>query len=366
MKKLLTMLLIGCMAVTMLAGCVGSEEPSTGQASLSGEIEIVQDVEQEELPEVAPEGMARSILTGEWIDEELATKRPLAVMLGNTTAALPQYGVGDAEVIYEVPVEGGLVRLMVVIHDYENTEKIMSIRSCRHYFVHWALEYDAIYTHYGQAYLAKDILAKDYVNNISGLDGTVEYIVFDRDDSRSAPHNAYTNGEKLVKGIEKKGYETQLDADYEGHFVFDGDDNSEVQLTDGTDALYVKPGYSINKPWFEYNAEDGLYYRYQHDKAHIDGATGEQLAVKNIILQVCNWEVADSEHGYLDIDTVDSGTGYYVTNGKVIPITWSKDSVTAGTHYYTEDGAELVMNQGKTWISIIQNTYADSVSFVQE
>lgn len=365
MKKFFAMLLVGCLAVAMFTGCSGGNESEPEAPTLSGEIEVIQDAQEDEV-EVVPEGMARSYLTGEWIDEELAAKRPIAVMLGNTTAALPQYGIGEAEVIYEVPVEGGLVRLMAIIQDYENLEKLMSIRSCRHYFVHWAMEYDAIYTHYGQAYLAEDILKQSYVDNINGLDGTIEYIVFSRDNSRKAPHNAYSNGEDLAAGIAKKGYDTALDASYEGHFLFDKDDNSEITLDNGTEATYIKPGYAINKPWFEYNAEDGLYYRYQHNAAHIDAVDGDQLACKNIILQVCDWSVADKEQGYLDINTTSGGHGYYVTNGKVVPITWSKDSITATTNYYGEDGSEIVLNQGKTWICIIQNTYENEVTFVEE
>lgn len=59
-----------------------------------------------------PEGMARSYLTGEWIDETIANQRPLAVMLGNTKIATPQYGITDADVIYEAAVEGQETRLM--------------------------------------------------------------------------------------------------------------------------------------------------------------------------------------------------------------------------------------------------------------
>ena len=89
------------------------------------------------------EGMARSYLTGEWIDETIANQRPLALMLGNTKIATPQYGITDADVIYEAAVEGQETRLMAIFQDYANLEKVMSIRSCRHYYVHWALEFDA-------------------------------------------------------------------------------------------------------------------------------------------------------------------------------------------------------------------------------
>lgn len=344
----------------MLAGCSKGSETST-DASIAGELEVI-----EEEKDVAPEGMARSYLTGEWIDEELAKQRPIAVMLGNTTAALPQYGISNADVVYESPVEGGLTRILAVIQDYKNIEKIMSVRSCRHYFVHWALEYESIYVHYGQAYLAYDILGQDYVNNLNGMESSMESIVYSRDSSRKSPHNAYTTGEKLVAGIEKKGYTTTVSDDYTGHFLFNTDDENEIQLTNGTDATYVKTGYVINKPWFEYNPEDGLYYRYQHGDNQIDAIDGSELSCKNIILQVCDWEVMDQEAGYLNVDTTSGGHGYYITNGKMVPVTWSKDSITAPTKFYYEDGTEITLNQGKTWVCIIQDSYEDRVSFVEE
>ena len=42
----------------------------------------------------------------------LRCQRPLAVMLGNTKIATPQYGITDADVIYEAAVEGQETRLM--------------------------------------------------------------------------------------------------------------------------------------------------------------------------------------------------------------------------------------------------------------
>lgn len=361
MKKLFVLLLAGCLSVGMLAGC--SKEPEvTPDPVISGDVEV-DDTQQDQ--EVAPDGMARSYLTGEWIDETLATQRPIAVMMGNTKAALPQHGIGSAEVVYEVPVEGGLTRLMAIIHDYESVEKLMSVRSCRYYFVPWMLEYDAIYVHYGQSSYADGILAEDYVDNISGLDGSVESVVFARDNSKKAPHNAYATGEKLVKGMEKKGYERTYSDDYAGHFSFNEDAENEILLTEGTDALRVTLGHEINKPYFEYDAEAGVYNRYQYSGKHVDGITGEQLTCENIIVQVCDWQYYDDKYS-LNIDQIGSGNGYFVTNGKMVPITWEKTSTSAPTEYRYEDGTEIVLNQGKTWVCIIQNTYEGNLSFTAE
>ena len=62
-------------------------------------------------------GKVQSYLTGEWIEEEKATRRPIAVMIPNNAPAMPQYGLSKAAIIYEAPVEGRITRLMGVFED---------------------------------------------------------------------------------------------------------------------------------------------------------------------------------------------------------------------------------------------------------
>lgn len=346
------------------AGCKKQEEPAAEEPLSVSETEdpVVQGtIEEIEIVDTH-EGQAKSLLSGTWIDEELAKKRPVAVMIGNTSDALPQYGIAQADVIYEAPVEGALTRLMPIYQDYSNLSAIGSVRSCREYYARYALEFDALYAHYGQASYAEGFLSQDYVNNLSGLDSSVESVMYYRDSSRKSPHNAFTSTDGILAGIDAKGYRTEYEEDYTGHYRF-AEDDSPVVLEAGTDATMIYPGYLVNKPWFEYNAEDGLYYRYQYGAKHIDGATGEQLAVTNIIMQISQWSVIDSEAGYLEITTIDTGRGWYFTGGKAIPVTWEKTDKFSPTRYYDENGDEIVLNQGKTWVCIIQDSYADNLTF---
>ncbi|WP_288775452.1 DUF3048 domain-containing protein [uncultured Eubacterium sp.] len=365
MKKAIAMILLGVMSLSLLAGCGKKEEtPVVSDTAQETSIAAPEEAPASE-PEIpaAPEGMARSYLTGEWIDEAIANQRPLAVMLGNTKIATPQYGITDADVIYEAAVEGQETRLMAIFQDYANLEKVMSIRSCRHYYVHWALEFDAIYAHYGQAKYAVEILSQDYVNNLSGLDGGVEKVMYKRDSNRKAPHNAYTTGEGIVAGIAYKGYETQHAADYSGHYKFVEDDNQQLFLQGGSPAAVVEPGYLVNKPWFVFDSETGLYKRFQNGAAQTDGNNGKQVEVKNIIIQICEWNRMSSEDEYLNMETMKGGSGYYITNGTAIPVTWKKDSLQSPTRYYKEDGSEIQLNQGKTWVCVTEDTYADKIAF---
>lgn len=359
MKKAVAVILAGVLAISMFAGC-GKKKTDT-VSSAKPEV----SVSTEEVEEVNPHaGEVRSDLTGKWIKEKYADKRPLAVMTGNSRGSLPQYGISDASIIYESPVEGGETRLMAVYSypKYKNAKKIMSIRSCRHYYIDWALEFDALYAHFGQAKYAKEMLSRDYVNNLNGLEGAVEAVMYQRDSSRRAPHNAYTTGEGIVAGIEKKEYTTTHSDEYQGHYQFNEDDEHEIELTDGEAAVVVKTGYPVNKPWFVYDSEKGVYNRFQYGDKQIDANNDKQLQVKNILLQVCDWEVIDQKYGYLDVDTTSGGEGMYITNGKAIPVTWSKESQTAPTRYFDKNGKEITLNQGKTWVCIIQDTYVDKIT----
>lgn len=359
-------ILVLCMAVSMTAllfGC-GKKKEEPEETPVVEEEKEEQEEEQKEEPveetEAAPEGMARSYLTGEWIDEKIAAQRPYAVMIGNTVDALPQYGISSADVIYEVPVEASYTRLMAIFQDITGLEKIGSVRSCRHYFIYFAKEFDAIYTHYGQAVYAEPILEQDDVNNINGMDSSVEGITFYRDENRKAPHNAFTSEEGLRAGTEKKGYRTEYADTYQGHYQF-AEDDAPVELKDGQDALVVSPGYFVNKSWFVYNEETGLYDRYEFKKEQIDAATEEQLHTKNILVQYCDWEFKD-ENGYLDIRTIPSGKageGKYITNGKMIDVTWTKEDENSPARYFDADGNEITINQGKTWVCIVRNDYKD-------
>ena len=82
------------------------------------------------------------------IYDEDSNKRPIAVMIDNNVGYASQVGLQDAFVTYEAIVEGGLTRIMAIFKD-SNTELIGPVRSSRHYFLDYALEYDAIYAHYG-------------------------------------------------------------------------------------------------------------------------------------------------------------------------------------------------------------------------
>lgn len=361
MKRLTVSCLMICTCLgLMFTGCKKGDSDENTETEIV-EMTKVPEIETETETEEPPKRLeGRNLLTGEPMEEEKACMRPLAVMLGNTVDALPQHGIGQADVLYEVPVEGGLTRLMAIFQDYSNLKALGSVRSCRHYFAYYAMEFDAIYMHYGQAPYAEPLLESGKVSDLNGLDAQVDSIAFYRDPSRKQPHNAFSTSEGIAKGIEYKGFETKYKDTFTGHYLFAADGET-VELKNGEDAIVACPGFPISKPWFVYNEEDGLYYRYQYKDKHVDGDDSKQLAFKNLIFQYSNYGAATDAngnkdtHGYLDVKTTGEGSGKYITNGKAIDITWKKTDENSPARYYDADGNEITLNQGKTSVSIVLN-----------
>lgn len=381
MKKLTVLLMTGLMCASMLMGCGKEDAPvetipvadvsqapeTVAPAATEAAPETQQPVEEEVPPQ---EGMVRSPLTHEWISGDLADQRPIAVMIPNENACLPHYNISNADILYECNVEGSMTRLMAVFKDWKNLDKIGNIRSCRDYYVYWAKEWDAIYCHIGGPFYILDIINDPTTDNITGAvlasdkkqnKGLVDAAFF-RSNDRKAPHNAYTSGEKIQAAIEKLKYSETYTSNYKGeHFKFASGENTLEQYSDAIPAskIDLANAYVKTKTYFEYNPDDGLYYRFQGmqngDKKHMDAATGEQLAFKNILVQFTYYETRD-DHGYLSFQCHDdTKDGWYFTNGKGIHVTWKKTGDYEPTRYYDDNGNEIELNTGKTNICIVEN-----------
>ena len=368
MKKAKLLLLV-LMTAASIFGC--GKDASKTAASTGEETEAVRDSVI-----IETGSMVTSYLTGQQVDEAIGRQRPIAVMFNNIEAGCPQTGISRADVVYEAPVEGRITRLMGIIENWHDLDKIGSVRSSRDYFVSYALEFDALYVHFGQAtpYVG-DMLNSDLVDNISGAVAGIDRPAtnsFYRTDDRKAPHNVYVSAEGIMEDIQKFEYSLTYDEAYYGKFKF-AKDGEDLDYSKYPDATLIYPGgketnkangFSKVGAYFEYNEEDGKYYRYQYGGPHIDDMTGEQLAYDNVIFQFCYGEVRDKQD-YLAFEcfgSQKSDRSIVFTEGKMIEGTWWRDgSYISPAKYLDENGDRVLLNQGKTWICIIWIDYEDDV-----
>ena len=185
------------------------EEPQTVEGA---------EVAQEEVP------ANQNLLTGIGdLSEGAIGKRPVAVMVNNVQKAMPQYGVSQADLIFEIPVEGDATRFMALYGDYTKVPQVCPIRSCRYYFPALSQGFDAFYVNWGIDDTIADYLEALDLDQIEGITNTGG--LFGRDQEKlsqgyAVEHTGFFDGTKLVSYIESKGLRTDLKEEKKGCLLY--------------------------------------------------------------------------------------------------------------------------------------------------
>lgn len=351
-------LFAGITAICLLTtGCAENENISQSTSEQSSSVsEMESSSQSDKNPNILSD--EKNPLTGEYgFNENAVGKRPVAVMVSNIKAALPQYGIDEADIVYELPVEGGITRLMAIYADYTNVPDVCSVRSCRYYYPLIAYGMDAIYCHWGSdKTIALDTLNYLDIDRFDGNDNSLGYgTVFERDEERAAyydtEHTGCLRGSRLADAIEDMGYRTDINETNEsGAFIFNSPDSPKEP--DGAVCMTAQLNYSGDYySTFEYDSSNETYFKYHSGSPHNDGVTGNQLEFKNVIILATS--ISTRSDGKLMDIGLESGNGYYVSMGKAQPITWTKDSDDSPIKLYDESGNEISINAGKSYIGFI-------------
>ena len=292
------------------------------------------------------------------IVNEESKSRPYAIMINNVEGARKlQSGLQDAYMVYELMVEGGITRYLALFLD-QTTERIGSIRSARHYYLDYALENDAIYVHHGYSPQAREDWSKLGVDRIEVNESTTGWR--DKSASKTYEFTLFTNIEKLGKGIRSK--RTERNKDLLLNYSVDNIDISQMEGAIPANKVDIK--YSSNTTTnYEYDTDNNIYLRSVNNKSQNDYVTGKQLTVKNIIVYKVKYSnIQGDNKGRQTIDNVGNGTGYYISNGYAVPITWKKDSRSSATIYKYNNGKEIQVNDGNTFIQIMPDNQILAIS----
>lgn len=336
---------VGAMVACLLSGR-GDNEPK--EASATSAVVATATPAPTEDPH---KNMERSRLTGMWVSKAVSRKRPVAVMINNIEYAFEnQAGTSRADIIYEALAEGGISRMMAIYENIDGVKKIGSVRSARHYYVQFAKEWDAIYCHFGHTKYATAKINKLKTDNLSGLSG-IGPVVYARTSRLQAPHNVFTSDKQIKKGIKKLHYSTKRRPQKMAeHFDFLPKDITPENGKNAKKVVLPFSYYSICS--LKYQPKTKKYLKYEYGKKHRDRYYKKQLSFKNIIVQLVAERNID-RNGYQTMSlSNNTGKGYYITDGRQIPIRWERKESNNTMRYFDEDGNLLRMNPGKTYIAV--------------
>lgn len=379
--KTLTFLLALTLTVSMLTGCKTEESVSetpepvietivtdttpatdedaalTAGAKLPGQSADTAEGEDAsddvEIVEENHDGMYRSELTNEWIDETIQNQRPIAVMVDNEVYALDHYGLTQADIVYEImnsTANDEVTRFMALVKDWGNITRFGSIRSVRPTHFMLAPEYNAVLIHDGGPFYIKEYTGLPWINNLSGGFARI-------DNGKPREFTEYVTTGEVEARLEGNKYDKEYNDYYPGpHWKF-ADDKTPTDLSlagDSISCTKIELPFPHNDSQLAYDAASNTYLYSEYGRAHVDPENdNKQLAFTNVIIQ-CAECVQLDENGYMKFNITNrSGKGYFVTGGHAIPITWEKGDDLDITNYYDASGNEIMLNTGKTYIGFV-------------
>lgn len=287
-----------------------------------------------------------------------SNKRPYAISINNTNVAVKvQEGLNKAYIVYEIPTEFHTSRLLALFKDVDKLT-VGTIRSCRHNFMDYAHESDAILVCYGWSHYAQDELNKGGTDFMNGNESKWSSAFWRNNPEKLAwEHTAYTSLEKLINYTTKHDYRLTSDDSQLLNYTTEEVDLSSMEGS--KDAKEITVPYGGTKTKFKYNSKTKMYTRIVNGKEYKDHNTKESYTTKNIIIVKISHKMMPDNY-YWDLKNTGEGNGYYITNGKSVPIKWKKDSRNAKSKYYYTDGREIEVNDGRTYIEV--NTTSQKVT----
>ncbi len=289
-----------------------------------------------------------SNLNGAKSNQLAGTEQPIAVVVENYTPIRGQQaGLEGASIVYETLAEGGITRFLAIF-DGAPVEKIGPVRSARPYFVTWASEFRAAFTHVGGSNEALGDIRGNF--RILNIDEFSDSSSIWRDNQYLAPHNAFTSTAKIQKRLKDSDYNHPLTSP---RFPFKDADAESGAINTITIDFSLTP-YGVK---YVYDPVAKAYERFNGGKKHHD------LKPTNVLVQFVDMEVLD-DVGRLRLQTSGTGKSIVFRDGQAIEGTWEKDcsinsddqpTSSCFTKFFDANGDEVTLNRGQTFIEVVPN-----------
>jgi hypothetical protein len=266
------------------------------------------------------------------------TRSALTIKIENTPEALPQWGVDQADVVYEEIVNGGITRLAAVFNSHAPA-KVGPVRSVRPTDTQVVWPLGGIFAYSGGAAYAVASISTAPVKLIDESSaGTAMF----RDPNLYAPHNLFAVASALFAF---KGTPTPPPALFSYR-------KSTQKPVGAKVASFVVPFPSIYPVTWTWDATTASWDRTLFGKADVTG-NGVRESPKNVVVMFVNYvNGIGTEASYANLQ--GSGPVAIFSAGKEVQGTWSRGPSKADViQYKTATGGPITVTPGQTWVELL-------------
>ncbi len=310
-------------------------------------------------PAVEPPAVAAGVnpLTGQpAANPALAQRRPILVRFGNDPAARPPTAISQAEVVLEDVMDAYWVTRLSAIFLEADPVEVGPIRSARPVNIELAPAFDAVFVYSGASTGTAQALAQQPMDRV--YDGSGDQLFY-RGGTHAAPHNLYTNLEKVRAWVKSKGWERLVS--------LRGWTFASAVPTSATPAERVDIPYpATSAVAWTWDAGAGVYRRWAQGVAYTDAATKQQVGCENVvILYARHWdtEIVEDSNGAKAIGIALRGGGrvQMLRDGRIVEGTWWRRDANWLPQFIDAQGQPIPLKPGHTWVQIVPLAYQVSV-----
>ncbi|MCP5025156.1 MAG: DUF3048 domain-containing protein [Actinomycetia bacterium] len=314
-----------------------SADSTTTSSSPSATTEPV----EVEVGDTIPQGPLAP-LTGLPIASEIG--RPaLAVKIDNLNAkARPQAGINEADVVFEIRVEG-ITRFMAVFHS-SDADVVGPVRSARTSDINILnMLSTPMFTNSGMNAGTRNLLHSqgDFIDaNVDSFPSE-----FYRERSRPSTHDLMTGSAQLYSHVD-------VTDDPEPLFSFrsrGGDLPDDAVEVAGVDIAYRGGGGA--RASYRWDGDAAGWTRTQQDTPHVD-ENDVQVAPANIVIMFVEYGVSQAASISPEAKTVGSGEVWVLTDGHLIEGSWERAAAADIPTFTDTNGDEIQLTPGRTWVAL--------------
>lgn len=362
MKRLTALLLVLTLiltcAVTATAAQKNSKDEEEGWTTIKGKVKTsVKLKKYADNPVI--EGM--NSLTGLEASGEAYT--PILMVLDNTPEAQPHWGVRYADILFQIPNQGGGNTKMLALFANEYPEMAGGARSGRAQMLPLMLSWDTAFAYAGGPPLKKNsnenveyLLSKWGISKEGKKFNLLSGEYTERVKWYKDAHNLSVNLKEIHEDLIENNVKFE-----ERPFKF-----TDEPRTEGETANHIKvlcrsdakdPDINMdNSCKFDWDEEKNAYIRSNMKAVYKDRDTDEALLFNNVIVLRCTFD-HQGEYMHIRDHMIGNGTAEIFQNGKYVQGAWKR--VQGGRIVLVNpDGSELEMQRGKSFIVVTNaNTY---------
>jgi hypothetical protein len=331
-RNLVALVVVGL----VFASCGGSSDSTSTESVVESSVASV-----EETTTTTTIPIVRAPLTGAQAPDESVLGRPaLVVKIDNHPKSRPQWGLNQADIVFEENVEQ-LTRFAAVYHS-QGSDPVGPIRSGRLQDINLLASFNGpLFAWSGGNAQVSAAIRKSTMVDLSHSSAN-EAGGFRRESSRVAPHNLVAETSKLwtLAPADAKPPVPQFEYRADG----------ETVPTDSKPAGAVKISMDGVDIMWEWSPENLTFVRSQDNKPHVDMQDVRINAPNVVVISVVYTRSGSSPVA----KSVGSGEVWVYTAGKLIQGSWERLDPFKPFVFKDTNGAVIKLTPGRTWVEVIR------------